>query len=340
MSKMSTIVKRIVTFGMAAGFFTASSLALATFSAHAEEGVVWSYEEAYKKSVKQVCERAWNPNNGSIIRIKEFSYPEIGSATADKQYRKGVEGVGGDVSGIGEILASNGAGSPFDFGRDAKLASETYKERMNGIFACAQINFKIRTHEQLLKTVRAEKADGGNTVKKIEEQTKLLKQELSRRNCANRTSTEGKANVFMKKDLLNQTTYEYCNYRHYLQYLKANAQNRLSKFIEAEEARKKSKGETVSEDASKAAKSGSSEELLASSASVVSSIDSEIRHTREVFPQAMIAYNEFERTYGSHVVMLFILEDYSLLRDSLKKIMNPLGQVIYKASNAQSPRNP
>lgn len=211
---------------------------------------------------------------------------------------------------------------------------------MNGIFACAQINFKIRTHERLLKTVRAEKADSGNTVKRIEEQTKLLRQELSRRKCADRTSTEGKPNVFMKKDLLNQSTYEYCNYRHYLQYLKANAQNRLSKFIEAEEARKKLKGTIASPEAENAAKKGSSEDLLAQVGGAVSFIETEIAHTRQVFPQALIAYNEFERTYGSHVVMLFILEDYLLLRDSLKKIMNPLGQVIYKASNAQSPRNP
>ncbi len=326
MSNMSKAIKRsaFFSFGIAAGFLAAFANAVGIPSVRAEEGAVWSYEEAYKKNVKQVCERAWNPNNGSIVRVKELSYPEIGSATAETQYKKGVEGVGGDVSGIGEILGSPGSDLPFDFGRDAKLASETYKERMNGIFACAQINFKIRTHEQLLKTVRAQKADGGNAVKKIEEQTKLLRQELSRRKCANRTSTEGKANVFMKKDLLNQSTYEYCNYRHYLQYLKANAQNRLSKFVEAEAARKKSKGGTASPEASEKAKTGSSEDLLASSANVVSSIDSEIRHTREVFPQAMIAYNEFERTYGSHVVMLFILEDYSLLRDSLKKIMNPL----------------
>ncbi len=100
MSNMSKLVKRsaFFFFGIAAGV----SLAFADFSGipsvHAEEGTVWSYEEAYKKNVKQVCERAWNPNNGSIVRIKELSYPEIGSATAETQYRKGVEGVGGDVS--------------------------------------------------------------------------------------------------------------------------------------------------------------------------------------------------------------------------------------------------
>lgn len=70
------------------------------------------------------------------------------------------------------------------------------------------------------------------------------------------------------------------------------------------------------------------------------SIAQEIEHTREVFPQSLVAYNEFERTYASHVVMLFVLEDYALLRDTLKKVMNPLGQVIYKASNAESPKSP
>ncbi|MDQ1343745.1 MAG: hypothetical protein QG650_465 [Patescibacteria group bacterium] len=82
------------------------------------------------------------------------------------------------------------------------------------------------------------------------------------------------------------------------------------------------------------------EERVSKVGNAFGSIDREIAHTREVFPQSMVAYNEFERTYASHVVSLFVLEDYVLLRDSLKKIMNPLGQSIYKASNAQSVRSP
>lgn len=66
-------------------------------------------------------------------------------------------------------------------------------------------------------------------------------------------------------------------------------------------------------------------------------ITQEIAHTREVFPQAMVAFTEFEKTYASHIVLEFILQDYIDLRDSLKKLLNPIGQVIYKISNAQSP---
>ena len=226
---MSKVVQRSISSAIAAALLAQAFSYCFTGIANAEgEDELFSYETAYRKNVAQVCEKAWNPSNGSVIRAKDVVYPEIGSKTADAQYRKGVEGVGGDVSGIASLLGAGPSGAPFDFGRDVKLASEVYKERMNGIFACAQINFKIRSHEQLLKTIRAEKADSGNTAKKIEEQTKMLRQELSKRKCADRTSTEGKANILMKKDLLNQSTYEYCNYRHYLQYLKQNAQNKLS----------------------------------------------------------------------------------------------------------------
>ena len=124
------------------------------------------------------------------------------------------------------------------FGTDVKLASETYKERMNGIFACAQVNFKIRTHESLLKSIKGAKADSGNTAKKIEEQTRMLRKELTKRHCADRTSTEGKGNIMMKKMVLSQSTMEYCNYRSYLQYLKFNAQYRMSGFVQAETKRR------------------------------------------------------------------------------------------------------
>ncbi len=63
----------------------------------------------------------------------------------------------------------------------------------------------------------------------------------------------------------------------------------------------------------------------------------EITHVKEIYPQAMVAFNEFEKTYASHIVLVFILEDYIKLRDSLKKLMNPIGQLIYKISNAQKP---
>lgn len=298
---------------------------------------LFSYEGSYKNNVKNVCAVAWNPAS-SLVSGKDYIYPEIGNSKDAEKYREGVKSVGGDLTRINELLAGNGStNDPFTFGKDIDRASEVYKERMNGIFACAQVNFKIRTHERLLATIRGQKADSGNTAKQIEEMTKRLRQEMTRRKCADRTSTEGKDNIMLKGDLLRQSTYEYCNYRHYLQYVKSNAQNRLSKMIDAEQKRVAEKNANLEEGE---AKTTTSEALAGNVVKVSGSIDREIAHTREVFPQAMVAYNEFERTYASHVVALFVLEDYALLRDSLKRVMNPLGQLIYKASNAQSPYSP
>lgn len=204
---------------------------------------------------------------------------------------------------------------------------------MNATFACAQIQYKIRVHEKLVKTVQGEKADAGNMVKKIEEQTRMLKKESAKRGCVDLSNTEGANNVYLKKTLLDNAFYQYCDYRHYLQYLKTNVSTRLSKFYESE---KKRSPDTVTNPDAKES-SLSVEKAVNGILSSMSKIDVEIAHTREVFPQSMVAYAEFERTYASHVVLLMITEDYRLLRESLKKIMNPLGQVIYKASNAQSP---
>ena len=69
----------------------------------------------------------------------------------------------------------------------------------------------------------------------------------------------------------------------------------------------------------------------------VSQIDREIIRVRQIYKTALVAYGEFERTYGLHLILTFIYEDYRTLRDNLKSLLNPIGQVIYKIQNAQSP---
>lgn len=200
---------------------------------------LFSYQKAYLDNVKAVCDNGPWAGGESVITAASVTYPNFESPMADRSYRAAVDAVGGDKTGIEDLIVkSREPGTPFQMGTDVKLASEVYKERMNGIFACAQVNFKIRTHENLLKTIKGEKADSGNTAKKLEEQTKKLRLELTRRHCADRTSTDGKDNVMMKGMVLDQTAKEYCNYRHYLQYIKSNAQNRISAFVQAEQKRR------------------------------------------------------------------------------------------------------
>jgi hypothetical protein len=66
-------------------------------------------------------------------------------------------------------------------------------------------------------------------------------------------------------------------------------------------------------------------------------IEKEIYHTRKVYPLALAGYAEFERTYWQHLLLLLIQEDYITLREQLKNLLNPIWQVLYKVSNAQSP---
>jgi hypothetical protein len=132
----------------------------------------------------------------------------------------------------------------------------------------------------------------------------------------------------LRKSLLDNTTYQYCNYRQYLYYLDYTSKNTLNTYYA-------SKNTLGAEDKNPLKDTSSVAIDIAISAN---KIVSEIAHTKEVFPQAMVAYTEFEKTYASHIILEFILQDYIDLRDSLKKLLNPIGQVIYKASNAQSPK--
>jgi hypothetical protein len=132
----------------------------------------------------------------------------------------------------------------------------------------------------------------------------------------------------LRKSLLDNTTYQYCNYRQYLYYLDYTSKNTLNTYYA-------SKNTLGAEDKNPLKDTSSVAIDIAISAN---KIVSEIAHTKEVFPQAMVAYAEFEKTYASHIILEFILQDYIDLRDSLKKLLNPIGQVIYKASNAQSPK--
>jgi hypothetical protein len=58
-----------------------------------------------------------------------------------------------------------------------------------------------------------------------------------------------------------------------------------------------------------------------------------------VYDEAFDAYREFEKNYASHVLLVLIEDRYLLLREYLRDTMNPIGQVIYKASNATSTGN-
>lgn len=117
-----------------------------------------------------------------------------------------------------------------------------------------------------------------------------------------------------------------------MQYVDYNVKNQLSRVIEAEEKQRgKQKGKDEEMD-----RFPNTEAIASSIADVNVRAEREIANTQKVFDDAFDAYREFERNYASHVLLILIEDRYLLIREYLRDTMNPVGQVIYKASNATS----
>jgi hypothetical protein len=122
-----------------------------------------------------------------------------------------------------------------------------------------------------------------------------------------------------------------------LSYVDYNVSNRIGDVIQAETAAKKS---------SSPAQTGSTSLLLPLTDSIAQELSnftarsaSEIAQTQGVFREAFESFREFDRNYASHVLLILIEDRYRVLREYLRDTMNPIGQVIYQASNATSPGN-
>ncbi|MDD5377023.1 MAG: hypothetical protein PHH16_02790 [Candidatus Gracilibacteria bacterium] len=294
-------------------------------SVFAADGTVpepMSYE-GYQSNVDLFCKLEGNvPNKGelwidwqkeSLIKREQVPYADITKNIGDGNYKGYLKDIESDPSRIDAL--SLGTGPTF-----LEKASYVYKETMGTIYACAVMNAKIRIINDLVTKIPSTQS---NMKQKLKNQLSSL-QKSAKQKCR---VVQDTSELSVKKTLLDNTTYQYCNYRQYLYYLDNASKNSLASYYKANGI----------------AASGSS--LLTNTDSAVQEIalsanriTEEIAHTKEVFPQAMVAFTEFEKTYASHILMELILQDYLDLRDSLKKLLNPIGQVIYKASNAQSPK--
>lgn len=295
----------------------------------AEDAPIGSYAN-YQENVTNYCQlkKEGMPNRGdlwngwksdSLIKIDEVRYADITKKTGDATYKQYLKNIKADPSRIDTIdLLAGGPGY-------LEKAQYVYAETMGTIYKCAVLNAKIKITNGLLETAFTKQS---NIRKSLEDQIKIIRKEIDGNYCrdiskpSQDTSTQKELSV--KKILLDNTMYQYCNYRYYLYYLDYNARNSTNTFF-----RDKQNG------------SGALFKGTDSAAGYIQKqnnrITTEIAHVKEIYPQALVAYTEFERTYASHIALLFILQDYIALRNTLNKLMNPIGQVIYKISNAQSP---
>ena len=61
----------------------------------------------------------------------------------------------------------------------------------------------------------------------------------------------------------------------------------------------------------------------------------ELVRAETTLPKALIAYREMQRTYGVHILLVMILDDYMTLRNNLDLYLSNISQLFEKANNAQ-----
>lgn len=293
------------------------------FAENAEIPDLISYER-YQENVKMYCKLEGNiPNKSSLwkewksdslIKMEQVNYADITKNDGDEEYKTYLEKIQADTFGFSAIGLSTGP-------TFLEKASYVYKETMGAIYACAVMNAKVRITNDLLTKIPTKQS---NLKQRLTKQLAYTRKTMEQKGCREVKDT---SELSLKKSLLDNTTYQYCNYRQYLYYLDNASEKSIGDYYNPHQGGTTNVPNLI----------GNTDIAVQELAHAANKIRAEINHTKEVYPQALVAFTEFERTYASHVLLEFILQDYIDLRDSLKKLLNPIGQVIYKASNAQSP---
>lgn len=320
-----------------------------TASAAEAPAALGSYE-GYKKAVDAICyaEKAsadgksavppWNLPTGStgqlppqLLNVQRNDYPDIYDPQSNQKFKDGIQAVKGLEDELSGLIALESQNLPL--ASQIEKAGLLYRERMNSIYTCAILNSKYKIHTKLAKQFKPE---GTNIVRDLEKATSQIRAQMQQNKCRDVSKEEKSDNIELstKRSLIRQSTIEYCNYRHYLSYVDYNVKNRLSDVIKTEE---KLRAKKPAVDQGGADRLPNTEAVAAQMGDVVSRTAKEIAHTQQVYDDAFDAYREFEQTYASHILMVLIEDRYLVIREYLRDTMNPIGQVIYKASNATSP---
>ncbi|MCK9272791.1 hypothetical protein M0P65_04570 [Candidatus Gracilibacteria bacterium] len=254
------------------------------------------------------CENIDPLNKGeSLLKVESIPFTEASADNdSDSIYNVFLNKIG--AGGTVDISLASG---PFE---KSKIV---YRETVNKVFNCAILKSKLKIGNTILKYIK--KGDSSSNIStKIKTQNEDLKNMISEYKCA---TSENSKDFGYKKALVDNVTFHYCNYRYYLDYLQLDSRNNISGFMKYSSGASKT-DYPVNEFKIRLAKNDLQ-------------IANEITHSKDVYEQALVAFNEFENTYPSHIVLLFIYSEYVEIRNNLNKFLSPISQLMYKIPQAQ-----
>ncbi|MDD2566064.1 MAG: hypothetical protein PHZ26_05180 [Candidatus Gracilibacteria bacterium] len=197
-------------------------------------------------------------------------------------------------------------------------AKVVYTETQNAIYNCAILRTKLKIGKSILELIKNN--DTSNITQKINSQNATIEKELSDNNC----NPQGKIDTSLKKVLLENFTYHYCNYRFYLNYLSTFPTYNIS------ESQISNKVQKPGQDRYNTANA------LTNLRKQSNLVIKEIEHSKQIYNISFSAFSELENTYGLHILLLLIYDDYVQIKKNFSKILNPISQLMYKIPQAQA----
>lgn len=196
-------------------------------------------------------------------------------------------------------------------------AIDLYKKNMDWIYDCATwiVNYRaLKTVQDIL--LKWNERLWARLKSKIDNRIRQTEQQMTQNwKCK---ITSDKNDTIIKKSVLNQTTYEYCRYTFYLEYLKEYSQSivwltptlwELYEWISIKEVLEAERQRTYM-------------------------VNTELNNVDKTFVYAFKAYSEYENNIIVHILLELLKEDFLVLREELHKTLNPINQVAYKIKNA------
>jgi len=264
--------------------------------------------KSYISNVKTIC------NNALYYKDPETNI-ETQAVIISKEYLEA------DTYFSIEFLNKNDLDFPKDDYTNIPLEAvkAQYRYNQNNIYNCWILQSQINSFKIVKELLKLDKSwTLKDTIeKKINSVIKKRNEELKDRKCI-----LWKSLWLFKKKILNQTSYEYCKYNFYLEYLNEYYKNNISTNIWNSDWSKNNKTTINS--------------INHKINSLSYMIQEEINHTDKMYDFAYNTYIQYENYLQIHILLELLKEDFIIFKTKLRWSLNPINQVVYKIINAMS----
>ena len=307
------------------------SLIFLTITLTNSGSIYWATQtyENYSTGAVEYCNssgRTWSQDNSLVAKI---DYPAFETNIVNitmAKWRNNPQVIGDEKTRLKSDLDIVRIGE-FRWFKTLEVARIGYRTQMNALFACAVVSSRIDTIDTLQKLIDKKISSKESEIRqKLKKESDRLKKNLTTLKCNPTKSSDEQKKWEMITSLVNTASHQYCHYRHYLGYLDSNIVD-VTRVQNIEKWIGIGSGTTVSTVTSW---------WNAASLRYQSALSQEIIRADTTLPKAIRSLIEMDQTYGAHILLTLIYDDYIRLRKSLSSYMNISSQLYQKAHNAQN----